>query len=113
MRHLTNSVHLPYHQVMTESLTKGEIESALQKLSGWDFDANHISRTFIFDSFKQAIAFIVEIGHLSEAANHHPEIYNLYNQVVISLTTHDAGDTVTHKDIDLAQKIEAASTRVS
>ncbi len=98
---------------MSEPLTKSEIELALQKLAGWELDANHISKTYTFDSFPQAIAFIVEISHLAEAANHHPELYNVYNKVMVSLTTHDAGDAVTHKDLVLAQKIEATFTRES
>lgn len=96
---------------MSEPLTKAEIDLALQKLPEWETDANHLCKTYTFEGFAQAIAFIVEVGYAAEAANHHPEIYNVYSKVMLSLTTHDAGDVITHKDLVLAQKIEAIFNR--
>ena len=58
----------------------------------------------IFADFVEALSFIVKIGVLAEKAYHHPEIWNVYNRVSITLSTHDAGG-VTDKDIMLASEI--------
>ena len=53
----------------------------------------------------EALALVLEIGRVAEAANHHPDIDVRYKTVRLSLTTHDAGHTVTEKDFALAQEI--------
>lgn len=77
----------------------------LQKLKGWEFNANGIEKKFQFKDFKQALGFIVQVGVQAEKLNHHPELFNVYNKVNIRLATHDAGG-LTDKDFELAQKIE-------
>ncbi|MCG9791314.1 4a-hydroxytetrahydrobiopterin dehydratase [Flavobacterium algicola] len=77
----------------------------LSKIEGWKFDNNGIEKKFTFKNFNQALGFIVQVGLLSEKANHHPELFNVYNKVTIRLSTHDA-DGVTEKDFDLATAIE-------
>jgi 4a-hydroxytetrahydrobiopterin dehydratase len=52
------------------------------------------------------LGFLVQVGIQAEIANHHPELFNVYNKVTLRLTTHDA-QGVTQKDFDLAQKIDA------
>lgn len=59
-----------------------------------------------FDDFKESMEFINKVADLAEQKNHHPTIRNTYNVVELWLTTHDQGDTVTQKDIDLAAEIE-------
>lgn len=59
-----------------------------------------------FDDFKESIEFINKVADLAEQKNHHPTIRNTYNVVELWLTTHDQGDAVTQKDIDLAAEIE-------
>ena len=68
---------------------------------------NSLQAALLFDDFKAAFAFMTVVADLSEAHNHHPEWRNVYNKVWINLTTHDAGNTVTQKDRDLAAAIEA------
>lgn len=83
-------------------------ETAIGKLNGlknWYFENNGIEKKFEFTNFTQALGFIVQVGVLSEKANHHPELFNVYNKVNIRLTTHDA-DGLTDKDFDLASNIE-------
>jgi len=58
------------------------------------------------EDFTQAIQFINKVAEVSESLNHHPEIRNVYNKVEIFLCTHDAGDTITDKDKQLAEKID-------
>ena len=66
---------------------------------------NTLKAEFKFKDFRQAFAFMTEVAFAEEAANHHPEWSNVYNTVVVKLTTHDAGNTVTQKDHDLAFSI--------
>jgi len=72
----------------------------------WQEKDNKLTRTFTFSDFKEALAFIVQVGIVSEKQDHHPEIQNVYNKVVIGLSTHDAGNIITEKDRELAKAID-------
>jgi 4a-hydroxytetrahydrobiopterin dehydratase len=72
----------------------------------WEEKENKLVKHFKFKDFKAALKFINQVGDLSEAQNHHPEIFNVYNKVSLSLTTHDAGNTITEKDLTLANSID-------
>ena len=87
-------------------LDDSTIQSRLQKLSGWQREGDAIKREFRFDTFLDAIAFINRIAPLADDADHHPEIFNVYDRVELTLTTHDAGGLTT-KDFDLAEAIDA------
>jgi 4a-hydroxytetrahydrobiopterin dehydratase len=63
-------------------------------------------KTFTFSNFIEAFAFMTKVALLAEKANHHPEWTNVYNKVVIKLSTHDAGNVVTDKDRKLAEAID-------
>ena len=91
----------------TVPLHKDKVHAALADLAGWRFEDNRIKKTFRFDNFKEAVSFIVRLGFEAEKANHHPEIFNVYGTVEVALTTHDAGNKVSHKDVSLAHSIEA------
>ena len=67
---------------------------------------NNLVREWIFKDFNEAFAFLTRVGLLAEKLNHHPEIWNVYNKVRISLTTHDAGNTITEKDRKMAAEID-------
>lgn len=90
-----------------EPLSESEIQNELKKLNEWSFSENKIHREFSFSDFKTALSFIVRVGFDAEDQGHHPELFNVYNTVQISLATHDAGDKVTDKDINLAKAIDA------
>ncbi|VAV91902.1 Pterin-4-alpha-carbinolamine dehydratase [hydrothermal vent metagenome] len=100
---------------MVAQLTDTERSSALEQLSGWEYDAKRdaISRKFIFVDFAEAFAFMTRVAIHAEQADHHPEWFNVYNKVEITLTTHDAkrpdGENggLSERDIDLAKKIES------
>ena len=81
------------------------IKKELLKLKAWDFENNAIVKHFKFDTFSQALGFIVQVGLAAEKQNHHPELLNVYNKVTIRLRTHDAKG-VTKSDIDLAASID-------
>ncbi|MGB0767427.1 MAG: 4a-hydroxytetrahydrobiopterin dehydratase [Phycisphaeraceae bacterium] len=91
---------------MSEPLSSDAIESTLAELPGWSFGGDKLTKTYKFNSFREAMGFIVRIGFEAEAANHHPELFNVYSTVEIALSTHDAGGKVTQKDADLAGAIE-------
>jgi len=74
---------------------------------GWTLVDNALIRNFQFDDFVAAFAFMTKVALLAEKADHHPSWHNVYNTVKISLNTHDAGNTVTDKDVALATEINA------
>jgi 4a-hydroxytetrahydrobiopterin dehydratase len=90
---------------MTATLSDTQISQALRELPGWSLERGKLTRTFTFGSFKEAMSFMVRVGFHAEAAAHHPEIHNVYGTVTLTLCTHDAGNTVTQKDLDLAAEI--------
>lgn len=65
-----------------------------------------LTAVFKLKDFTQAWAFMSEVAIHAEKQNHHPNWSNVYNNVTIELTTHDAGNTVTDKDRKLADKID-------
>ncbi len=73
----------------------------------WQEDENALTADLVFEDFESAFKFMTIVAGLAEAHNHHPDWRNVYNQVSIRLTTHDAGDTITDKDRDLAMAIES------
>ena len=91
---------------MSNNLSKSEINKNLKSLnSNWKLVDNKIQREFIFKNFLSAFNFIKELADLAEILNHHPDIFNSYNKVIISLTTHDLGG-VSKKDFKLAMEID-------
>ena len=91
---------------MSNNLSKNEIQINLKLLnSNWKLVDNKIQREFNFKDFLSAFNFIKEIADLAENLNHHPDIFNSYNKVIISLTTHDLGG-VSKKDFKLAMEID-------
>ena len=82
-----------------------EIQEALKNLSGWALKDDMIQKSFIFADFKEAFSIMTHIAFECEKQNHHPNWENVYNNLTIKLSTHDA-DGITQKDIDLAKSIE-------
>ena len=89
-----------------EPLANSAIEKALQRLPEWKRDGDALMRTFTFPDFRAAMGFMVRAGFEAEAANHHPEWSNVYNRVEVRLSTHDAGDRITAKDVELAEAMD-------
>lgn len=72
----------------------------------WVEENNKLTKTFKFADFQEAFAFMTRVAFLAEKQNHHPNWSNVYNTVIIELTTHDVGNTVTEKDHKLAKAID-------
>ena len=85
-------------------------EAKLKLLTGWKFEKGGIEKNYIFKDFKEAIAFMVSVGFVCEAKNHHPEWSNVYNKLHIRFSTHDAGG-LTDKDFELAEETEKLLNR--
>ena len=77
----------------------------MQIPNGWSHTNDMLNRDFAFADFSAAFGFMTRVAMLAEQANHHPNWSNVYNSVSISLTSHDAGNLVTEKDIELAKQI--------
>jgi 4a-hydroxytetrahydrobiopterin dehydratase len=88
-------------------LSDAEIQSRLATLSGWTVKNGKLHRELQFADFVQAFSFMTRCALLAEKRDHHPEWFNVYNKVVIDLTTHDAGG-ISAKDFELAAAMEAS-----
>jgi len=88
-------------------MEKRALEDVLAALPGWSAVAGRdaIQRTFTFKNFNQAFGFMARVALLAEKMDHHPEWFNVYNRVDVTLTTHDAGG-VTDKDARLARAMD-------
>ncbi len=73
---------------------------------GWAIEGEELRRTFEFDGFPAAIAFVNRVAFVAEAADHHPDVDIRWNKVSLVLSTHSEG-VLTSKDTDLATEIDA------
>ena len=87
-------------------LTSGEIEQLDQQLPGWSLVDGKLHRELVFSDFNAAFGFMTRVALIAEAMGHHPEWRNVWNRVVIDLTTHDIGG-LSNLDQQLAQRINA------
>jgi len=67
---------------------------------------SYLIKAFNFKNFIDAFAFMTKVALLAEKINHHPDWHNVYSNVVIKLSTHDEGYTVTAKDLALSEMID-------
>lgn len=86
-------------------LTPKEIKAALPAMSKWRKKGGAITRAFEFKDFLAAMKFVNAVARLAEKAWHHPDIDIRWNQVTLTLTSHDAGG-LTAKDFELAQRFD-------
>lgn len=82
-------------------------KAALAKLSGWAEVSGRdaISKKFVFKDFNQAFGFMTRAALIAEKLDHHPEWFNVYKTVEVTLSTHDAGG-LTERDIKLAEAMD-------
>jgi 4a-hydroxytetrahydrobiopterin dehydratase len=72
-------------------LTDEERQAALATLAGWQIVDGKLHKEFRFGSFVEAFGFMSAMALVSEAHGHHPEWFNVYDRLVVDLTTHDVG----------------------
>ena len=87
-------------------MTGTSLEMQINELNGWTYENNMIRKTYKFQDFTEAIGWTVRVAFLAETHGHHPDIDIRYNRVTLALTTHDAGNQVTQKDLDLARAVD-------
>ena len=87
-----------------EKMIPQQLEIGLKEISDWALKDGKLHRELKFKDFGQAWGFMTQVAILAEQMNHHPEWSNVYNQVTIDLTTHEAGG-ISQRDFDLAKKI--------
>ena len=89
---------------MAQKLTGDARKAALARLAGWsEFkDRDAITRTFGFRDFNEAFGFMTRAALVAEKLDHHPEWFNVYKTVTVTLSTHDAGG-LTERDVKLAE----------
>ncbi|OWO96446.1 4a-hydroxytetrahydrobiopterin dehydratase [Rhizobium esperanzae] len=95
-----------------ERLERAEAEERLAELSGWALNdaASSISKSFKFSNFIEAFGFMTQAAITAEKLNHHPEWFNVYSRVDVTLNTHDAGG-LTELDFKLARAMDKAAAR--
>ena len=91
-------------------LAEAEVAQRLSGLPGWSVKAGKLHRELTFADFTQAFAFMSDVAREADALDHHPEWFNVYNRVVIDLTTHDAAG-ITTLDFELARRAEEHAAR--
>jgi 4a-hydroxytetrahydrobiopterin dehydratase len=97
---------------MAEKLSGDARKVALAELAGWsEVDGRDaICKSFRFEDFNQAFGFMMRTALMAERMDHHPEWFNVYNRVDVTLATHDAGG-VTGRDVRLAHFMDKAATQ--
>ncbi len=96
---------------MRQKLTPDEVKTALEKLPGWTVKNEKLHKQYKFEDFAHAFGFMATAAVLIEKMNHHPEWSNVYNNVVVDLTTHDSGG-ITKKDVELAGLLESIASKL-
>ena len=87
-------------------LSDEQIRAELAGLPGWTVVNTKLHKDFVFDDFVEAFGFMCKAAIHIEKMNHHPEWFNVYNKIVVDLTTHDAGG-ITQNDIVLAKTLNS------
>ncbi len=92
---------------MAQKLTPDARKAALTRLAGWSEvkDRDAITKTFVFRDFSEAFGFMTRAALMAEKLDHHPEWFNVYKTVTVTLSTHDAGG-LTELDIKLAEAMD-------
>jgi 4a-hydroxytetrahydrobiopterin dehydratase len=93
---------------MSKRLAEEDVAEWIHSRPGWERVGDEIRKRFESRSFADAIAFVVRVGFLAEAADHHPDLDIRWRTVVVGLTTHDAGG-LTDSDLAMAASIDAAA----
>lgn len=75
-------------------------------MNNWEIKEGQLNKKFVFKNFVDAFGFMSKVAIEAEKMNHHPKWTNVYNSVELWLCTHDAGNTITEKDNQLASIID-------
>jgi 4a-hydroxytetrahydrobiopterin dehydratase len=90
-------------------LSQEVLNDFLKDFSEWKISSNTLKKNFVFKDFKEAFSFLKKVAFLAEDLDHHPEIWNVYNKVSLTLSTHDtlpSGGGLTEFDLEFIRRIE-------
>ena len=91
--------------VERQRLSDGEIRDRISQISGWELQQGKLHKEFQFANFVEAFGFMASAALIAEKMGHHPEWSNVYNRVVMDLSTHDIGG-ISSLDFRLAAAID-------
>lgn len=91
---------------MNDCLSNDLIEQELLDLPGWMLKDGKLHKAFKFKNFIQAFGFMTQVAIIAEKQDHHPEWFNVYNEVIVDLVSHDSKG-ITPRDIKLAGSMNA------
>jgi 4a-hydroxytetrahydrobiopterin dehydratase len=96
---------------MRTKLSDSKIDAGVAKLPGWKVKKGKLHREYKFAGFPEAFGFMATAAPTIQKMDHHPEWSNVYNRVVVDLSTHDAGG-ITQKDFELATLLEGIANKL-
>jgi 4a-hydroxytetrahydrobiopterin dehydratase len=99
---------LGYTHMKIAKLNDSEVKAGLQNLRGWTQRDGKLHREYKFGDFSEAFGFMSHCALLAQKQDHHPEWFNVFDRVVVDLTTHDAGG-ISALDLALAREMEKAA----
>ena len=85
--------------------SNAQVKAFISKNKGWIIKDNKLHREYKFKDFVEAFGFTTQCAVIAENSNHHPEWFNVYNKVIVDLTTHEAGG-ITERDFLLAKQMD-------
>jgi 4a-hydroxytetrahydrobiopterin dehydratase len=97
--------------MLMSKFSASELKDALAGLPGWTLADGKLHKEYKFADFIHAFGFMATSALGIEKMNHHPEWFNVYNQVTVDLSTHDAGG-ITSKDVKLAKLLDATAAKL-
>ncbi|MBX4210933.1 4a-hydroxytetrahydrobiopterin dehydratase [Candidatus Parcubacteria bacterium] len=89
-----------------KALSDYEIKAELQKMQGWVYKDQKISKEFSFPTFSDTVTFVNQLAPFCNKVDHHPDIHIFYNKILFELQRFDVGGKVTNKDFMVAHEIE-------
>ena len=95
-----------FSTISRDKLSKTQINKELESLSGWKLDDNRdaICKSFLFNNFSESFSFMTRVALIAETIDHHPEWFNVYNKVEVTLATHTCNG-VSSLDIKMAKQM--------
>ena len=114
IKHINNALLSTQTRLMSrDKLTDLDKNTALKGLNGWNVaeDRDAICKKFEFKDFNEAWSFMNRVALVAESMDHHPEWFNVYNRVEVTLATHTCNG-VSNLDIELAQKMDAFEAKL-
>ena len=94
-------------------LSQATLEQKLKQFPKWKIENKILKCEYNFKDFLEAFSFLTKVALIAEQLNHHPEIWNVYNKVILNLSTHDTlptGGGLTQLDLEFIQRLEDSTS---